>query len=933
MHVHRTSRAMVGLLVATQLGGPALLWAADQRGVRIEATRRVVVSALSGDQLTLQNGAGTKTLQFREGVAAGDRLTTGDRTMAEVLIGNRAVVTVGQGTSVQLTTMTPEQTTIQVSKGTVRVAAAASALGEQGLVTVQTPTGQVQTRGGIVRVLVDAPVRAADQIPTGEARPYLASYSPTIVAALSLTRGEIIQVEEGLAEIVGTGPGAKGVTLQSGQAITLQGGQAGPIAGITAPDTLKSGVVATAGHRSTPKEGMDNLVALQVDQATQLGNALTGAAETGAGESGKKDESGKALNGATGGVTLANAVANALFGNGSTANPTSGGITNTTGAGYGGNSNSGFTVRSFAGAPVNLNGSNALLAFTRMDAVAGYVKKDFTIDFGGGISTTYFKGEVCRDLQCFHLNGYNGHIIPGDTGNVEFKAFKSIQSEFTIVKELVLIGGAGNTGHGGIVPDERLVVRGAAATFTGENFTNVAAFFPGRGTGGFEGGLYPHDIAAGGGSLGTGQAAPEAVASNSTFVVQTTSTTGNDAVYRGGTLGQFSSHPDGIALINESGGPDVGTSNVDGAITATSSTAIPVVNLTGGVTLDQGTKATIGTTAATDNYFRNVGGSDAKFTGSLLSVINGLNNGVTTSVTVQDRLLGVYDGSTVCGGHPECGIDGSGNKALLSVLDAKLKGPGGSIPLIDIANGKHFAIDPDELVTPDKPRTVTTTDGSAPDVKVTSAVVVRSTIPLDGALLEASAPLLALTNATMTTASHFADLAGNQAQSIKLGDALVALNASQLLIQNGHLLNLNAATATVNGYLFSLTGGSTLTINNGALFSLNKGSSLTLGANAFGVFGSGANTLFVQNSLCSPGSCGQLVNGAGQAFQMPVGVSTGALSPILVAGTSKNVVLPSGFSPFAASGGSPAAIMGTSTTALFHVDETSTLTIGTTKVR
>jgi len=54
-----------------------------------------------------------------------------------------------------------------------------------------------------------------------------------------------------------------------------------------------------------------------------------------------------------------------------------------------------------------------------------------------------------------------------------------------------------------------------------------------------------------------------------------------------------------------------------------------------------------------------------------------------------------------------------------------------------------------------------------------------STIKLEGALLEASAPLLALTNATMTTTSHFADLAGNQAQSIGLGDALVALDPSR----------------------------------------------------------------------------------------------------------------------------------------------------------
>src|SRR5262249_4426747 len=149
-----------------------------------------------------------------------------------------------------------------------------------------------------------------------------------------------------------------------------------------------------------------------------------------------------------------------------------------------------------------------------------------------------------------------------------------------------------------------------------------------------------------------------------------------------------------------------------------------------------------------------------------------------------------------------------GNKALLSVLDARLIGPA-SVPLIDI--DAAFA---DDGVTP----------GKAPNVTVTSAVVTRSTMPLDGALLTASTPLLALTNANLTTTSHFADLAGNQSQALVLNNALVALNAaSKLTIQDGNLLNLNRATATVNGYLFSLNGGSTLQLKNGMLFSLTNG--------------------------------------------------------------------------------------------------------------
>jgi len=573
---------------------------------------------------------------------------------------------------------------------------------------------------------------------------------------------------------------------------------------------------------------------------------------------------------------------------------------------------------------VKVNGGDALLIFTRKDPVQSYVKEDITLLQFHNLGTTYFfdnkeisyrKGDVCSAI-CL-----TSHTQADRMGNVVFTPpLGPIASNFTVDKELVLIGGTPNTAHGGIAPTETLIVRGAAKEpgSTATSFTNLAATSGGGGIS--VNGLFPTDRRPAEISL----FAPTPVeirASNSTFVVETESTQSVfDAPFVGGTLGQYSSIstpcPNCIA-IDQLGS---GVSHVDGAITATSSNQIPIVNLTGGVTLDQGTKATIGTTDATNMYFLNHNISGAKlFEGSLLAVIDGPNTGVTTSVTVQDRLLGVYDGSTIT-------TDG-GNKALLSVLDAKLKGPSSSIPLIDIAAGSHF--DREGIETP----------GSNPNVTVTSAVVIRSTIPLDGALLEASGPLFALTNATMTTTSHFADLAGlagNKNQSLVLGtplrgDAMVALNASQLLIQNGgNLLNLNAATATVTGYLFSLNNSSTLTLSSGALFSVTNGSSLNLNGNAFGVFGSGANTLSITNNFCTA-ACGQLVNSAGQAFTLPT--ISGILSPILVAGTTKNVMLPNSFNVFATTGaGTPAAIMGDTKTALFKVDGTSTLTINGTKV-
>ena len=144
MNFYRPSCAVAVALMATQALGPAVLWAADQRGIRIDETRRVVVAALSGEQLTVQNSDGSKALHFLDAVNMGDQLATGHDTRAEVLVGHRAVVMLDHDTAVQLLTVNDEQTTVQVTKGLVRVVAAASALGTQGMVTVQTPVRQVQ---------------------------------------------------------------------------------------------------------------------------------------------------------------------------------------------------------------------------------------------------------------------------------------------------------------------------------------------------------------------------------------------------------------------------------------------------------------------------------------------------------------------------------------------------------------------------------------------------------------------------------------------------------------------------------------------------------------------------------------------------------------------------------------------------------------------
>ncbi len=974
----RYSSVLVLVLMMTQVLGPAVLWAAEQRGVQITTNERVIVSAMSKGTLIAETNNESRTLHFGEVVKVGDELQTGQNTVAEVLIGKRAVITLGGGTTAQLTKLSSEQLMIQVVKGMVRVAASADALGENGEVIIQTPTSQVKTRGGIVRVMVNATSESVAQVPVDEAKAYLASYAPRTMVAANNADADIIQVEEGVAEILGAGPNGQELAVTSGQSVTRQVGRVGLLTEGQPQDSMRVGILSDVDHARTPTEGVENLVALQVDQATQLSQVLTGASTAGAEDAEQKDVIENPVNGATGGVQVATnnqsssggntsnptaptnpgtgnmptnpppsggnpsnpptptppPVVATLFGSGSTANPTTVNPTESTGAGFTGivSNNSGdlnqtVNIQTKVNGPARFEGSSkpkALLVFTSKDPLQTIVKNPFTSSEGN----TFQTGEPCT-RECF-LDRLKDAAINADkfdssTGNVDldFKSLDPVKSKFTVVKELVLAGGTPNDFHGGIAPTETLIIRGAepispSVSATNQGGDTIPGGFNTSTTNPNETGPFPGPFDASTGefefTLDDIESA-QIVEANSTLVLESIETReiiSDDPDIPNtprvpGTLDQFTREPSNPGTFG----------NVDGAITATGSNVV----LRGGVTLDRGTVATIGTTAATDNYFtdptHDIPTAEI-FKGSVLAVIDRPND-VTTAVTVEDRLLGVYDGSQIL---PQ---EGDGNKALLSVLDAKLKGPTNGAPLIDM-NAAFKDADPD--TTNERDAT-----GERPNVKVTSAAVVRSTktlptIPLDSGLLEASAPILALTLADMTTTSHFAGVAGkfddidNRPLSLELNDVMVALNASTLMVENGNLLNLNNARATI-GYLFSLNNSSTLRIGvgegNGTLFSLNNGAELNLTANALGVFGSGSNTLAIKNNLCA-GACANLVNSAGEVFKLPNG------STLQAAGVTQDVVLPDGFNPFALADGAVTPNI-TVDGALFEVTSGSTLTI------
>jgi len=347
------------------------------------------------------------------------------------------------------------------------------------------------------------------------------------------------------------------------------------------------------------------------------------------------------------------------------------------------------------------------------------------------------------------------------------------------------------------------------------------------------------------------------------------------------TLSDFSSRADGKACFVCSTGGNAQPvaplySFVDARITARSSSnaALPIfdpnnrtndrtVELSGGLLLADNTAVTVTNNivresynkfpsspvpSATSTYFTQKGLSPA-FDGSVIGIIASGTD--PAFVRIQDRILGVLSGSTI---KPDVVSGQEVRVALLSVLDSQLKGPTAqpSNPFFDLSK----PVGPDnqpfnrENVAPlieildSKPATG---DG----VKVSSAVVVRSTgllnsthIPADGALLEvgdathAAAPLVSMKNSRMTATGNFADLSG----ATPIGRHLLAAN-----VTNGSLIQVESSDLTVGQDVVNVANQGSISVTGNLVN--QKGTSNLSAVNLLNLNGTGTKGTVTNGSV------------------------------------------------------------------------------------
>ncbi len=262
--------------------------------------------------------------------------------------------------------------------------------------------------------------------------------------------------------------------------------------------------------------------------------------------------------------------------------------------------------------------------------------------------------------------------------------------------------------------------------------------------------------------------------------------------------------------------------------------------------------------------------------GAAVSILGEL--GEPALVDAEDRLLGILNGSNIQGASDTL------TTALLTVLDGTLRGPVTSSVVGRDAAGV-------DILRGDVAPLIEVVDGSA---EVTTAVMVGSTAaqgqsnvtdPALQSLIDASSPLIAMIRGSVTTASDFGRVAGQNARleaSLVPGDALVSLNASSLAV-NGNLFTVTGgAQLNVIGNLLSVQGNSSVTLNGGVFVSVGAGSIFSLTNGALVDFGTGNNVVNVSNSLCASGGC--FAPFANPGWQ--------------VAGSPADFSAPNGFNPF-----------------------------------
>lgn len=181
-----------------------------------QASKAGVVTTLEGNVTVTRVSLPPQPLKFKDDVFIDDKITTGDRSMARMLLGGKAVVTVREHSSLKITEV-PGKATIELQSGKIALAVAKEKMQPGESIELRTGNAVAGVRGTVVVAEVS---RATAQVGGGGA---------ALVTTFFVLRGQVeaIQVDPATGATVGS-PVAVG-TLQRFRAAGFALGQVSDI--------------------------------------------------------------------------------------------------------------------------------------------------------------------------------------------------------------------------------------------------------------------------------------------------------------------------------------------------------------------------------------------------------------------------------------------------------------------------------------------------------------------------------------------------------------------------------------------------------------------------------------------------------------------------------------------------------------------------------
>ncbi len=268
-----TIRKIVVATALVSLVGIASLEAAVRDGTQevVGQSASGVITGLTGAPLLGTVGGATRGLSLGDTVAVAEELRTGQDDILEILWDRRSLILIQPQSKVLIHESKTGQTEVSLRGGSVRVALAYGGR-PTDMVTVQTPSSRVFTRGGILEVDVLPP---PPSLFSRVASAFSKAGAPIGQTPLETVR--VLEGQSGIEPLTSTSPGQSQM-LEAGVQARIAVGMVEQVAELPRNSAKGVGLADTDRRQGTPGPLRQRLVNVHINHALEVERLMSASA-------------------------------------------------------------------------------------------------------------------------------------------------------------------------------------------------------------------------------------------------------------------------------------------------------------------------------------------------------------------------------------------------------------------------------------------------------------------------------------------------------------------------------------------------------------------------------------------------------------------------------------------------------------------------------